>query len=48
MPRKWKVSIQFWEEEIEAEDEGEALITADSLFNFWSEARAEEIESEEE
>lgn len=44
---KWRVSVSFWETEIEADDEGYALMDADSEFIFMSEARAEEIEEEE-
>lgn len=44
---KWRVSVQY-ETEIEAEDEGYALIEAEMRFNFGSEARAEEIYTEDE
>jgi hypothetical protein len=40
--RKWRISVS-WETEIEADDEGQALIDADSTFSFMREARAEEI-----
>jgi hypothetical protein len=40
--RKWRVSVS-WETEVEAEDEGQALIDADAAFSFMSEASAEEI-----
>jgi hypothetical protein len=46
MMRKWRVSVQ-WEAELEAEDEGQALIDADCAFTFMSEANAEEIETGE-
>jgi hypothetical protein len=45
---KWKISVNFWEVEVEADDEGDALMEADSIFNFMNEARVEEIEPEEE
>jgi hypothetical protein len=41
---KWTVEIPSWSIEVEAEDEGDALIQADMAFSFMSEARAEEIE----
>lgn len=40
---KWKVSVSWWETEVEADDEGDALLYADMEFNFQSEARAEDI-----
>lgn len=43
----WRVLVPQWECEVEADDEGEALMEADSLFNFMGEARAECIEDEE-
>ena len=43
--RKFEVSIQ-WEATIEAEDEGMALIEADSQFSLMNEARVTEIEPE--
>jgi hypothetical protein len=46
MMRKWRISVQ-WEVEVDAEDEGTALIDADMQFNFMSEARSEEIEPED-
>jgi hypothetical protein len=45
---KWKISVSFWEVEVEADDEGDALMEADSIFNFMNEARVEELEPEEE
>lgn len=39
---KWRVEVS-WEAELEADDEGEALMQADSSFSFMREARAEEI-----
>lgn len=39
---KWTVSVQWWQVEVEAEDEGEALMEADGQFNFINEARATE------
>lgn len=45
---RWRVMVYQWECEVEADDEGEALMEADSLFNFMSEGRAQEIEQEEE
>ena len=44
---KWIVMVPQWEEEIEAEDEGDALIQADRSFDFWREAMAERVEEEE-
>ena len=44
---KWIVSIPGWEVEIEAEREGDALMDAERQFSFMSEARAEEVESED-
>lgn len=38
---KYSVSV-YWEGEVEAEDEGDALIQASSDFDFIEEARAEE------
>lgn len=46
--RKFRVSVAFWETEIEAEDSGYALMDADGEFDFISEARVEEIYEEEE
>lgn len=43
--RKWRVEI-IWECELEAEDEGAALIYASSSFDFMDWARAEEITPE--
>jgi len=40
--RKWRVEIS-WECEVEADDEGDALIQADMAFSFMSEARAMEV-----
>jgi len=40
--RKWAFTV-IWTDEVEAEDEGMALIEADSRFNFMSEVRAEEV-----
>jgi hypothetical protein len=45
---KWRVTVSFWTKDYEADDEGDALIKADMDFSFMSEARAEEIEDEEE
>jgi hypothetical protein len=44
---RWTVRVS-WECEVEAEDEGYALMDADGMFNFMSEARAELNEPEEE
>lgn len=44
---RWRVMLYQWECEVEAEDEGEALMEADSLFNFINEARAEEVDGGE-
>ena len=47
---KWQVEV-FWQTEVEAEDEGDALSAADNEFSFYREANAEEIsdyEDEEE
>lgn len=44
---RWRVWIN-WEEEIEAEDEGYALMKAEDRCNFMDRARVEEIENEEE
>lgn len=43
---KWIVSVN-WDVEIEAEDEGDALMQADRQFSLMSEARAEEVETGE-
>ena len=43
--RKYQVSV-YWETEVEAEEEGEALMDAASRFDFVGEARAVEIEDE--
>jgi hypothetical protein len=40
---KWKVMIPQWETEVEADDEGDALMQAASQFSVMNEARAEEI-----
>ena len=45
---RWRISVQFWETEVEADDEGDALIQADGEFNFMGEARVEDIDEEEE
>lgn len=45
--RKWRVWVPQWEEEFEAEDEGDALTQADSRYSFMNEVRAEEIEEGE-
>ena len=42
--RRWRVTVPEWTFELDADDEGEALIDADSSFSFMSLARAEEIE----
>lgn len=42
---KWTVSVD-WDVEVEAEDEGDALMQADRMFDFIGEARTEEIESD--
>lgn len=39
---KWIVEVS-WEGEVEADDEGDALMQADRAFSFMSEARAQEI-----
>jgi hypothetical protein len=41
---RWRITIPQWETEVEAEDEGEALVNADLKFDFMSDARAEELE----
>lgn len=41
---KWRVSVESWEREYEADDEGDALMQADMDFSMMSLARAEEIE----
>lgn len=41
---RWRVVLYQWECEVEADDEGDALMEADSLFNFMNEARAQETE----
>jgi hypothetical protein len=46
--RKWRITIPETEIELEAEDEGQALIEADSSFDFIDSARVEEIEPDEE
>jgi hypothetical protein len=45
--RKYVVSV-WWEKEIEAEDEGDALNKASESFDFIFDADAEEIEEDEE
>jgi len=45
---KWRVTVSFWTENYEADDEGDALMQADSDFSFMSEARCEELEEDEE
>lgn len=47
MSRRWRVEAHY-SEVIEAEDEGEALMKADQDFSIMSDARAEEIEDEDE
>ena len=44
---KYRVAVHYWTEEYEADDEGDALMQADSDFDFMSEARVEEIFSED-
>jgi hypothetical protein len=44
---KWKVSIDYWEKEYEADDEGDALMQAEGDFSVACEARAEEVFPEE-
>lgn len=44
---RWKVSIPSWECEVEADDEGEALMQADGQYSFMGEAEAEEMEPDE-
>jgi hypothetical protein len=41
---RWRVEIPSWSTEVEADDEGDALIQADVQFNFMSEAQAVEEE----
>ena len=43
---KWRVSVNFWEQEYEADEEGDALLQASSDFDLIEEARAEEIGTE--
>jgi hypothetical protein len=43
---KWRVSFS-WNKEYEADDEGDALMQADVDFSVMSEARVEEIETED-
>lgn len=31
---RYRITVSFWEMEVEAKDEGEALMEADSVFNF--------------
>ena len=38
---RWKVRVS-WETEVEADDEGDALLQADLQFSFMSEAQADE------
>lgn len=45
---KWRVTVNYWTEEYEADDEGDALMQADSDFSFMNEARTEEICGEDE
>jgi hypothetical protein len=45
--RKWRISVN-WEREYECDDEGDALMQADSDFDLMSEARSEEVDPEEE
>jgi hypothetical protein len=45
---KWRVTVNYWEWEGEADDEGDALMQADYDFGFMSEASAEEISDDEE
>lgn len=42
----YKVSV-WWEAEVEAEDEGYAMIEAEDKFNFMWECTAEKIQEEE-
>ena len=44
--RKWRVSLYF-DKEYEADDEGDALMQAYNEFSIMSDARAEEIEEDE-
>lgn len=44
--RKWRVTV-YYDNVIEAEDEGYALMQADGEFNFMSQARATEIEPDD-
>jgi hypothetical protein len=44
---RWRVMLYQWQCEVDADDEGEALMEADSLFSFMGEAQAEEIETKE-
>lgn len=40
---KWRVSIPSWETEVEADDEGDALVQASMEHDFMDDASAEEI-----
>ncbi len=43
---KWRVEVS-WECEVEADNEGDALMQADQAFSMMSDARAEEIGPDE-
>lgn len=43
--RRWRISVN-WEKEYETDDEGDALMRADSDFDMMREARSEEIDPE--
>ena len=43
---KWRVWISEWVSEVEADDEGDALMKADDEHCFMAEARAEEVTDE--
>jgi len=43
----WKVTVPAQTLEVQAEDEGEALMQAEMKFSFMNEAQAEEIVAED-
>lgn len=43
---KWRVTIPQWEIEVDANDEGDALVQASLNFEILNEARAEEVEKQ--
>ena len=45
--RRWRVTVSY-ETTVGAEDEEDAVLAADAIFNFLSEAEAEEIQADDE